>query len=57
MVCLFNFSCEGQQAQLDLMDGDFTDLVSGEETTGGTWRLAPYQYRFCRKRPAEETKA
>ena len=50
LVCLFNFSCEGQQAVLDLIDGDFTDLISGEQTAGGSWRLAPYQYIFAGKR-------
>lgn len=47
LVCLFNFSGSHQIVSLDAMEGEFTDLISGEPCTCERMLMAPYQYRLC----------
>ena len=48
LVCLFNFTGESQDVWLDAIEGEHTDLVSGER--GPCARpLEPYGYRLCRR--------
>ncbi len=50
MVCLFNFSGEEQAVSLDGLEGEFTDLITGETgPCGGA--LRPYQYCLRLQRP------
>ena len=48
LVCLFNFSGERQHVTMDLMEGTFIDLITGESGPCSARDLAPYQYCFCR---------
>ena len=52
LVGLFNFSGEYQKVWLDMMEGTFTDLITGEECLCSYRTLAPYQYAMCRMAPA-----
>ena len=52
LVGLFNFSGEYQEVRLDMMEGTFTDLITGEEVLCSYRSLAPYQYAVCRTAPA-----
>ncbi|MCI8538333.1 MAG: amylosucrase [Oscillospiraceae bacterium] len=47
LVCLFNFSGSHQMVSLDAMEGDFTDLISGEGRTCERMLMEPYQYCLC----------
>jgi amylosucrase len=44
MVCLFNFSGEGQTVTMDALPGTYTDRISGETFACGWHQLRPYQY-------------
>ncbi len=46
---LFNFSGQDQTVSLDGMEGDFTDLISGETVSCASRTLSPWQYSLCRK--------
>ncbi len=48
LIGLFNFTGSGQEVWLDAVEGDYTDLVSGERTACAHRTLAPYQYALCR---------
>lgn len=50
LVCLANFSGEGQQACLPTLCGEYEDLFTGERVDLQNVRLAPWQYRWCEKR-------
>ena len=47
MACLFNFSGLAQTVWLDGLEGEFTDLISGETACCPSGTLGPYQYRLC----------
>ncbi len=47
MACLFNFSGRTQTVWLDGLEGEFTDLISGETACCPSGTLEPYQYRLC----------
>ena len=55
LVCLFNFSAQEQEIRMDCLDGEFTDLISGEETICTHRTMAGYQYALCRRRGINET--
>lgn len=47
LVCLSNFSEEGQTACLPTLEGAYRDLFTGEQVSLQNVFLAPYQYRWC----------
>ncbi len=47
MACLFNFSGRTQTVRLNGLEGEFTDLISGETACCPSGTLEPYQYRLC----------
>ena len=47
LVGLFNFSGQEQEVRLDAMQGEFTDLISGESCRCGSRIVGPYQYALC----------
>ena len=47
MACLFNFSGRTQTVRLNGVEGEFTDLISGETACCPSGTLEPYQYRLC----------
>ena len=49
LVCLFNFAGTPEPYALDAMEGEFTDLVTGESVSCTAGVLEPYQYRLCLK--------
>ncbi|MDE6588745.1 MAG: alpha-glucosidase C-terminal domain-containing protein, partial [Oscillospiraceae bacterium] len=52
LVCLFNFAGSPESYSLDAMEGEFTDLMTGEKVSCAAGALEPYQYRLClQKRP------
>ena len=51
LVCLFNFSGEGQAVTLDAMEGTFFDLITEREVNCASAYLGPYQYMWCRRKP------
>ena len=48
LVCLFNFSGEDQTVYMDAVEGEFTDLITGEKGPCSCRQLRPYQYCLCR---------
>lgn len=50
LVCLFNFSGDNQTVYMDAVEGEFTDLITGENGPCSCRQLAPYQYCLCRHR-------
>ena len=50
LVCLFNFTGDRQEVALDGVEGQFTDLITGEEGPCSSRELEPYQYCFCLQR-------
>ena len=48
LVCLFNFSGEDQTLYMDAVEGEFTDLITGEKGPCSCRQLRPYQYCLCR---------
>ena len=52
LVCLFNFAGSPESYSLDAMEGEFTDLMTGEKVSCAAGALEPCQYRLClQKRP------
>ncbi len=49
LVGLFNFTGAEQDVSLDAVEGDFTDLITGEAVRCDSRTLAPWQYSLCRK--------
>ena len=47
MACLFNFSGLAQTVWLDGLEGEFSDLISGERACCPSGTLGPYQYQLC----------
>ena len=47
LVCLANFSEEGQQAVLPTLYGEYTDLFTAEKLDLQSVWMGPYQYRWC----------
>ena len=47
LVCLFNFSGQEQEVWLDAIEGEFTDLISGNPCCCQHCAVAPYQYCLC----------
>lgn len=47
LVCLSNFSEEGQTACLPTLEGEYRDHFTGEQVSLQNVFLAPYQYRWC----------
>ena len=47
LVCLFNFSGQEQEVWLDAIEGEFTDLISGNPCCCQHCAVAPYQYYLC----------
>ncbi len=50
LVCLANFSEEGQTACLPELYGEYEDILTGETVCLQQVWLAPYQYRWCAKK-------
>lgn len=50
MICLANFSEEGQTAWLNCLEGEYEDLFTGEKVEMSSLWMNPYQYRWCVKR-------
>ena len=55
LLCLANFSERDTAAVLPCLKGAYEDVFSGETVSPGQIPMAPYQYRWCRKRSAAET--
>ncbi len=51
LLCLFNFTGEVQTAELDGMEGQFTELLTGKEGECSHRELGPYEYSFWRPSP------
>ena len=49
LVGLFNFSGDVQTIHMDALEGDFTDLITGEKGPCTHRQLSPYQYCLCRQ--------
>lgn len=49
LVGLFNFSGDIQTIHMDALEGDFTDLITGETGPCAHRQLGPYQYCLCRQ--------
>ena len=49
LVGLFNFSGAVQTIHMDALEGNFTDLVTGEAGHCADRQLGPYQYCLCRQ--------
>ena len=49
MVCISNFSEEGQTACLPTLHGEYFDVFTGETLDLQSVFMAPYQYRWCMK--------
>lgn len=47
LVCLANFSEEGQQAVLPTLYGEYTDLFTADKLDLQSVWMGPYQYRWC----------
>ena len=47
LTCLFNFSDQVQHVHMNDMEGDFTDLISGNHGPCSDRTLQPYQYCLC----------
>ncbi len=50
LVCLFNFSGRDEYVHLDLMEGEYEDLISGGADTPSSTSLPPYGYKFLLKK-------
>lgn len=49
LVGLFNFSGDIQTIHMDALEGNFTDLITGETGPCPHRQLGPYQYCLCRQ--------
>lgn len=49
LVGLFNFSGDIQTIHMDALEGNFTDLITGETGPCTHRQLGPYQYCLCRQ--------
>ena len=49
LVGVFNFSGDIQTIHMDALEGDFTDLITGETGPCAHRQLGPYQYCLCRQ--------
>ena len=49
LVGLFNFSGDIQNIHMDALEGNFTDLITGETGPCTHRQLGPYQYCLCRQ--------
>lgn len=49
LVGLFNFSGDVQTIHMDALEGDFTNLITGEKCPCTHRQLSPYQYCLCRQ--------
>ena len=49
LVGLFNFSGDIQTIHMDALEGNFTDLITGETGLCTHRQLGPYQYCLCRQ--------
>lgn len=49
LVGLFNFSGDIQNIHMDTLEGNFTDLITGETGPCTHRQLGPYQYCLCRQ--------
>ena len=53
LLCLANFSEYEKDACLPCLTGVYEDLFTGEEVGAARVHMAPYQYRWCRKKTQE----
>lgn len=47
LVCIANFSEEGQAACLPTLEAEYVDIFTGEKLNLQSVWMAPYQYRWC----------
>lgn len=53
LVCLANFSAEGQMACLPTLEAEYKDQFTGEHLSLQSAWMAPYQYRWCERIQAD----